>query len=175
MIQTTKLKTEKLLLIIGNGFDLDLGLKTSYKSFIESLYWPCQHRLYKKDEIEKYDETDCLNDILHENTAIKSWYDLEAILAEYATSLCGYTQNRNLSNMKQRADDDRIIYDKLLASLTSYLSEIQKSELKNNSVAAIVLNVLMNSIYDVKIFSFNYTDINAFASRLGIKEKLDVT
>lgn len=175
MEQITKLKTEKLLLIVGNGFDMDLGLKTSYKSFVESRHWPCQRRIHTIEEIEAYDGTDCLHDILHENTATNSWYDLEAILAEYATSLCGYTPNGDLSNIKQRAEDDRIIYDKLLTSLTSYLSEAQKSELINNSVAAIVLNVLMNSAYDVKIFSFNYTDISAFASNLGIKEKLDVT
>lgn len=175
MVQTTKLKTEKLLLIVGNGFDMDLGLKTSYKSFVESRYWPCQHRLHTKEEIEKYDGTDCLHDILHENTATKSWYDLEAILAEYATSLCGYTPNCDLSNLKQQAEDDRIIYDKLLTSLSSYLSEVQKSDLNERSVASLVLNVLMDSAYDVKIFSFNYTDINAFAKRLRIKEKLDVT
>lgn len=52
MVQTTKLKTEKLLFIVGNGFDIDLGLKTSYKSFVESRYWPCQHRLHTKEEIE---------------------------------------------------------------------------------------------------------------------------
>ena len=30
----------KLVLILGNGFDLDLGLKTSYKDFWESEYCP---------------------------------------------------------------------------------------------------------------------------------------
>lgn len=175
MVHTSKLKTEKLLFIIGNGFDMDLGLKTSYKSFVESRYWPCQHRLHTKEEIEKYDGTDCLHDILHENTATKSWYDLEAILAEYATFLCGYAPNCDFSNLKQQAEDDRIIYDKLLVSLTSYLSEVQKSDLNDRSVASLVLNVLMDSAYDVKIFSFNYTDINAFATRLRIKEKIDVT
>lgn len=176
MIQVSKTKADKLLLIIGNGFDIDLGLKTSYKSFVESRYWPCQHRLYKKEDIEKYDGTDCLHDILHENTNTKSWYDLEAILAEYATTLCGYKLNCEISDdLKQRAQDDRTIYDNLIKSLSSYLIEIQKSELNVGSVAAIVLNVLINSVFDVKVFSFNYTDINAFASKLGIKEGIDVT
>ena len=30
------MKKKNILLIIGNGFDLELGLKTSYKNFIES-------------------------------------------------------------------------------------------------------------------------------------------
>ncbi len=29
----------KIVLVMGNGFDLDLGLKTSYKSFIDSTYF----------------------------------------------------------------------------------------------------------------------------------------
>ena len=30
----------KIVLILGNGFDLDLGLKTSYKDFWESEFCP---------------------------------------------------------------------------------------------------------------------------------------
>lgn len=30
------MKKKNILLVIGNGFDLELGLKSSYKSFIES-------------------------------------------------------------------------------------------------------------------------------------------
>ena len=28
------------ILILGNGFDLGLGLKTSYRDFCNSKYWP---------------------------------------------------------------------------------------------------------------------------------------
>ena len=31
---------DEILLIIGNGFDIDLGLKTRYSDFIESGYYP---------------------------------------------------------------------------------------------------------------------------------------
>lgn len=176
MIKGAKMKTEKLIFILGNGFDIDLGLNTSYKSFVQSHYWPCKSRLISKEEIEKYDGDECLNDVLHEDTNAKSWYDLEAILAEYATSGCGYRPNIGVSDsLKQKAANDRAVYDKLVTSLSEYLTEIQNNPIKDNSIAAIVLGVLIKSIFDVKIFSFNYTDLASFASKLNIKEKLDIT
>ena len=35
----------EILLIIGNGFDIDLGLKTRYSDFIESGYYPIKERM----------------------------------------------------------------------------------------------------------------------------------
>ena len=34
----------KKVFIIGNGFDLNLGWKTSYKDFISSEYWPLKNK-----------------------------------------------------------------------------------------------------------------------------------
>lgn len=34
-----KEKEHKVLLLVGNGFDCDLGLKTKYKDFVESSYF----------------------------------------------------------------------------------------------------------------------------------------
>ena len=34
----------KKVFIIGNGFDLDLGWKTSYKDFVCSDYWPLKDK-----------------------------------------------------------------------------------------------------------------------------------
>ena len=34
----------KKVFIIGNGFDLNLGWKTSYKDFISSEYWPLRDK-----------------------------------------------------------------------------------------------------------------------------------
>lgn len=176
MEQATRTESDKLLFIIGNGFDIDLGLKTSYRSFVESEFWPCQHRLFSKEDVKKYDMTECLHDILHEDTTSNSWYDLEAIMAEYATCLCGYRPTFEVSDsMKQQAKDDKIIYDKIIESLTVYLREVQKGKLNHDSAAAIILRLLIESSFDVRIYSFNYTDIKTFASKLGLKDSLDVT
>lgn len=176
MLQKDKIKSEELLFIIGNGFDMDLGLKTSYKSFVESRYWPCKDRLIPKEEVDRYDSEECLHDVLHENTTAKSWYDLEAILAEYATIQRGYKPGQGISdNMKNRAEQDRVVYNKIIQSLTTYLSKIQKNKLIDNSMAAILLGVLVNSNFNIKIYTFNYTDLSSFATKLGISQPLDVT
>lgn len=169
-------REEKLVFIIGNGFDIDLGLPTSYKSFVESKYWPCKHRLCKIEDIEQYNGTECLHDILHEDTTSLSWYDLEAILGEYATKLCGYHPNQQISDsMQQRAIDDRVTYNKLVFSLSNYLFKEQQSVINDNSVASLVLRTLIESVFDVHLYSFNYTDIKMIASKLGIIQNFEAT
>lgn len=73
-----KLHETHSLLILGNGFDIDLGLQTTYKAFFENEeYWP-----FKKDV--KYEEGSLpffLNECLG---AVGTWYDLEEALANYA-------------------------------------------------------------------------------------------
>lgn len=65
----------KLVLILGNGFDLDLGLKTSYKDFWESEYCP---KDYPAPLI-------ChLNSRWEDNLDSVRWYDLENELLVYA-------------------------------------------------------------------------------------------
>lgn len=35
---------KKKVLILGNGFDLDLGWKTSFQEFVKSDYWPLKDK-----------------------------------------------------------------------------------------------------------------------------------
>ena len=65
----------KIVLILGNGFDLDLGLKTSYKDFWESKYCP---RDYPAPIIKH------LNQHWPGNLDKVKWYDLENELYYYA-------------------------------------------------------------------------------------------
>lgn len=65
----------KIVFILGNGFDLDLGLKTSYKDFWESDYCP---RNYPAPLIKH------LNERWGENLENVRWYDLENELLNYA-------------------------------------------------------------------------------------------
>lgn len=63
--------------IIGNGFDLDLGLKTRYIDF------------WNSEEFEKYRSTDSglikyLNRYANENY---TWFDIEALIRNYVVSL----------------------------------------------------------------------------------------
>ena len=64
----------KIVLILGNGFDLDLGLKTSYKDFWASDFCP---RDYPAPLIHH------LNQCWPDNLEAVKWYDLENELLNY--------------------------------------------------------------------------------------------
>jgi len=69
---------QKIVLILGNGFDLDLGLKTSYKDFYESENCP---KSYPSPLI------DHLNKSWPNNLDKVRWYDLENELFNYCKSV----------------------------------------------------------------------------------------
>lgn len=67
-------KDKKRVLIIGNGFDLCLGRKTSYKDFCQSEFCP---KDYPSPLIKH------LNDKWNDNLDAIKWYDLENELYNY--------------------------------------------------------------------------------------------
>ncbi len=70
--------SRKIVLVLGNGFDLDLGLKTSYKDFWESEFCP---KDYPAPIIHHLNQhwSDNLDDV--------KWYDLENELLNYYKGL----------------------------------------------------------------------------------------
>ena len=64
----------KKILILGNGFDLDLGRKTSYKNFYESEFCPKDYPA----PIIKH-----LNEKWTDNLESVKWYDLENEILNY--------------------------------------------------------------------------------------------
>ena len=68
----------KIVLILGNGFDLDLGLKTSYKDFWESEFCP---KDYPAPLIHH------LNQRWPDSLDAVKWYDLENELLNYYNSI----------------------------------------------------------------------------------------
>ena len=67
-------ESRKIVLVLGNGFDLDLGLRTSYKDFWESEFCP---KDYPAPLIKHMNER--WDDALE---AVR-WYDLENELMNY--------------------------------------------------------------------------------------------
>ena len=60
-------------LVIGNGFDLDLGMNTRYSDFAKSEYWP-------KDVSSSNHN---LQQYLNERKDMDCWFDLEQCLLDY--------------------------------------------------------------------------------------------
>lgn len=92
----------KIVLILGNGFDLDLKLKTSYKDFWESKFCP---KDYPAPLIHH------LNQRWPDNLKAVKWYDLENELLNYYNSIPDPTKGQDIIMDEERA---------LLKKFTSY-------------------------------------------------------
>lgn len=84
----------KIVLILGNGFDLDLGLKTSYKDFWESEFCP---KNYPAPLIRH------LNQRWPDNLNAVKWFDLENELLNYYKSIPDPTKGQDIITEEERA------------------------------------------------------------------------
>lgn len=137
---------DKKVLVIGNGFDLDLGLKTSYSSFLNSDFF--NQLRYKYQMIEYLCESRCE----------KKWIDIEESLKKFAIR-----HGRDTGLMKESKE----AYELLTKALTSYLDSIDYSTINKKSIASNLFNNIVQNGY-FEILNFNYTNIKKIKSALGI-------
>ena len=154
----------KNCLILGNGFDLDLGLKTSYRDFLDSDEWKelCQQTTSsKKNSLITY---------IDEEHNINNWCDLEEIIKKYAQE----TKKKKFSrDLAEKIHDE---YDLLTSYLMRYLTNcvIHPQNLKEKSFAKTFLNQYIDlSIHDLSIssptYTFNYTPIDKIPDFFDLK------
>lgn len=136
------------ILILGNGFDLDLGLKTRYSDFAGSDEW----RRYSSEESNLFHYLDAKKEI-------ERWFDLESELFNYANPKV--QRSRTLK-------EDKLYFDQLHEGLKIYLRNQQKKGINIKSYAAELLKAIVHNDLFHNIYSFNYTDINIFAKQIGI-------
>ncbi len=131
------------LYIIGNGFDLDLGLKTSYSDFIGSdefkeLIKPASDCSFAKYLDEKRKEN-------------YKWMDIENELKIYINNI--YEKNGTSFRME---------FDLLKKSLSAYLNRVTSNSIINyDSNAARISNKILNDLrnnIEVRVVNFNYTN-----------------
>lgn len=135
---------EETLLIVGNGFDLSMGFKTSYGDFMKSSFFP------------KYDSTLCshLRKQFQENMG---WIDIEKELSEFSSMLISMKQDAKKKHIKWEYDSFREEYEELKSS-KAYLQEETKRAFgpsPDNPAKRVIDQLPAES----KIISFNYTSI----------------
>lgn len=141
------------VLIIGNGFDLDLELKTSYSDYYRSDFWPFR------------EPKTLMGAFLENERSINNWMDLEEKLGEYAIrSYIGDIKTPKYFPSKNKDD-----FDSIVNSLEVFLSKSEKGAINNSSTAASVLNAHLNSFSIPVIITFNYTNLQEIARRIDIK------
>lgn len=166
---------KKSVLVVGNGFDLDLGLETRYSDFAKSDYWPqtdFEQLPFSKNgivlDLVGEPQNVCLSDYIETiRTHVledKSWFDLENDLLAFASKVAP-------NNTFSTADIDEVYFNNLLSGLQKFIGEEQKNSLGKIKKDCCAASVLKANCYDM-VYSFNYTDINYFGRLLGLSQEI---
>ncbi|MCA0365594.1 MAG: bacteriophage abortive infection AbiH family protein [Bacteroidetes bacterium] len=140
----------KLTLVIGNGFDLNLGLKTSYTDFLKSNFFT--------ENIDKHvsDVYDSIFKYLFDFSVSKqmNWIDIENLFKSYYQQL--YVKNHG------KIENLYLEFNFFVQALRKYLIEqkienISDSEIED-SFAYFVLQQAIGEDPNLTIINFNYTD-----------------
>ena len=162
--------TPKTVLVIGNGFDLSLKMKTSYHDFAGSKFWPFAAK-------EKYAESSLPYFLNNNYDKAKSWFDLEELLAIYASS--NNVENKSDSSFIEK---DKDYFNILVSSLTDYLKHeqddfVERMRKIHGARAASLAHILLETLRkkeDFSIFSFNYTNLRLLARQLILDFDADI-
>ena len=145
-------------IVIGNGFDLDLGWQTSYRDFYEA---------HKGWHIFESETDDLFQYVI--NHAADNWFDFEKTLYDYAIhrSETGFTSDL--------VNHDFRDYDSFKTLLEHFLSERSSKPVKEKSFAYRLLEAYIDICKEyqpkdnksLKWFSFNYTPLSKVAKKIN--------
>lgn len=158
------MNSHKIVLVIGNGFDLDLGLKTRYKDFLDSKYFTdfIEGRLL--DQFGHIvDNLNIFDYLSLKGRNKENWIDIEQELSRLAISR--YPYNNNIQRKASQKEEET--FELLHKQLCSYLKSIDYSNI-NNSTSLQLLSVLCKCA-NVEIISYNYTDLHKLEQHLECK------
>lgn len=146
----------KKILIIGNGFDIDLGLRTRYSDFAKSNIWEKLMR-------NTYGFDQDLLAALREAKEKEAWFDIEKTMNEYVRAIRPESLTTDLVNK------DKKNFIEVTKALDKYLKDEQKSRtLESNHYAAQVLRLIAD-VGGFEYYTFNYTSLGDIATSCGIK------
>lgn len=136
---------EETLLIVGNGFDLSMGFKTSYGDFMQSSFFPKSNSALCSYLWNEYREN-------------MGWIDIENELTKYSKQFDRFELTPKIGKIQMGEEVFREEYEELKSSLKSYLQEECKGSFctRQGNPAKRVIDKLPA---DSKIISFNYTNI----------------
>lgn len=132
------------LLIIGNGFDRSLGLKTSYEDF------------FKSDNYKSLNKNNGLIKHLDNARNIHKWIDLETEIRNYSAR---FNETKRLVKHPDFPDNtelDKTIFRDLIKALHSYLDSIEY-HINLKSPAYKLIESIITKPGPKTILDFNYT------------------
>lgn len=146
------------MIIVGNGFDISAGIKSSYNNFVEHIR--VEERLETNEDIYNF------NKLFLQKFDGKSlnWNDLESIFENHIKEINEITYNNDDGIRSLYSVTEINTYLKELEELfSSYLSDSYEKWnnsyriRKNNNKGLIVNEVYKNIFKDADVINFNYT------------------
>ena len=151
-----------IVIVLGNGFDLDLGWDTSYKSFYEK---------HKGWEMHKSDEDNLFQYVIKQTPG--NWFDFERTLHEYVLHRA---KNPYPENEAYKIDRDIHDYNTFKEQLARFITEGSKLPVKEDSHAYRLLEAYvgakkrnianLSTLFSIKLFSYNYTPLLSVIRRI---------
>jgi len=147
-----------IVLILGNGFDVDLGLKSKYTDFIKGKEW--QHVCdFIKDIKRRYsDGFQSISLLIHMMKASENpslWFDVENEIHKFIKTYPAY-DNKITDSLSGITKEEFIM---LKNALSTYLQRMtHEFHLDVSKWSYILLKTLIESNSKVNVFTFNYTN-----------------
>lgn len=146
------------MIIVGNGFDISVGIKSSYNNFVE--YLRVEEKLETNEDIYNF------NKLFLQKFDGKSlnWNDLESIFENHIKEINEITYNSDDEIRSIYSVTEINMYLKELEDLfSSYLSDFYEKwhnsyRVKRNNKSSLVVNEVYKNIFkDADVVNFNYT------------------
>lgn len=163
---------KNILLIIGNGFDIERGLKTSYKDFIESdIYERYSQKLSENPAYNKnYNINLDINIPIFEHfksiVKIQNWIDLEVEIGKLANRTSEKVDTYSNIHRKRIESSDFMMdsFNLLRKCLNDYILGLDYSKEPPNNYATQLMDIVAsNHQNNVQIITFNYTPMEKVA------------
>ena len=157
------------VIVLGNGFDLDLGWDTSYKSFYE------KHDGWKSFRTS---EDDLFQYVIKQVPG--NWFDFERTLHEYALHRAEEPFRKDDKNKIKRDIQD---YKDLKTQLIAFISDATKRPINKDSYAYRLLeayvkakmNKISDSFFPIRLYSYNYTPLLDVIHQIDNNTKVSYT
>ena len=144
-----------VVLILGNGFDVDLGLNSKYTDFINEEEWKklCKGLISKFPD--KFKQVSLLYHMQKAGDDPSLWFDVENEIYKYINANA-FHENDSLKRIGQLSQSE---FRLLREALYNYLQRISNEfEIKEEKWSYILLKTLIESSNKVNVYTFNYTN-----------------
>jgi hypothetical protein len=145
----------KTIMIMGNGFDVDLGLKSRYTDFLEGEEWKRVCNIVEEKFSQKFQKISLLMHMLKASKDTSRWFDVENEIHKFIKTY-PIRENEMSGSFAGLTKEEFIM---LKRAIYDYLARISKEYILDKSKwAYVILQTLCDCKNNVNLFTFNYTN-----------------